>query len=160
MGRRRTSTLPRPARPLRVSLAVAVVATVLIPAMVSAHPLGNFTINHYAGLFIEPERVLLDVVIDQAEIPAFTARQSIDADSDGEVTDEELDIGRVAACEALTPELSLTLDGAALSLELTEAGIDFPSGVGGLPTMRTVCGFVAVLPSPLVDGAAASRLTF
>jgi ABC-type nickel/cobalt efflux system permease component RcnA len=141
-------------------MALAVVAAVLVPAVVSAHPLGNFTINHYAGLFIEPERVLLDVVIDQAEIPAFTARQAIDADSDGEVTDEELDVGRVAACQALVPDLSLTLDGTAAPLELVEAGIDFPPGVGGLQTMRTVCGFVADLPTPLVNGEPASRLAF
>ena len=47
-----------------------------LPAVVLAHPLGNFTINHYAGLRIEPDRVTLDVVIDQAEIPAFQARQA------------------------------------------------------------------------------------
>ena len=39
----------------------------------SAHPLGNFTINHYAGIRVEPDRILLDVVIDEAEIPAFQA---------------------------------------------------------------------------------------
>ena len=45
------------------------------PGMVAAHPLGNFTINHYAGLRVDARRILLDVVIDEAEIPAFQERQ-------------------------------------------------------------------------------------
>ena len=47
----------------------------LVPALALAHPLGNFTINHYAGIRVEPGRVILDVVIDQAEIPTFQERQ-------------------------------------------------------------------------------------
>ena len=60
------------------AVALASIAAFLLPTLVAAHPLGNFTINHYAGLWIEPDAVLLDVVIDQAEIPAFEARQVLD----------------------------------------------------------------------------------
>ena len=67
----------------------------LVPALAAAHPLGNFTINHYAGIRVEPDRILLDVVIDQAEIPTFQARLDFDTDGDGEVSDEETDAGRV-----------------------------------------------------------------
>ena len=49
-----------------------------VPAAVLAHPLGNFTINHYAGIAIAPDEIRLDVVIDMAEIPAFQERQKID----------------------------------------------------------------------------------
>ena len=69
------------------ALPLAFLAILVLPAVVLAHPLGNFTINHYAGLRIEPERVILDLVIDQAEIPAFQARQALDANEDGEVSD-------------------------------------------------------------------------
>ena len=61
-------------RRIAAGVGLALVLVVLIPAMALAHPLGNFTINHYAGLRIEPDRVLLDVVVDQAEIPTFQAR--------------------------------------------------------------------------------------
>ncbi len=75
---------------VRRAAAVAVCLTVFlgVPALAAAHPLGNFTINHYAGIRIEPDRILLDVVIDQAEIPAFQARLAFDADGDGELSDE------------------------------------------------------------------------
>lgn len=56
-----------------------------------AHPLGNFTINLYSGLRIQPDRVLVDYVVDMAEIPAFQAQQRIDANRDGRVTPVEKD---------------------------------------------------------------------
>ena len=81
-----------------------------LPAVVLAHPLGNFTINHYAEVRVEAERVLLDVVIDQAEIPTFQARFDFDQDGDASLSDEEIDAGRVTACEDLAGSLSLTAD--------------------------------------------------
>lgn len=160
MGRRRTSTLSRPARVLRVAVAAALVTVLALPGIVAAHPLGNFTINHYAGLFIERERVLLDIVIDQAEIPAFTARQAIDTDGDDIVSDDETEVARLASCEALIPDLGVALDGKALTPVLVEAGLSFLPGVGGLQTMRTVCAFVAELPTALVPGTEPVRLAF
>ena len=77
-------------------VAAATVLAALVPAVVLAHPLGNFTINHYAGLRVEPDQVLLDIVIDEAEIPAFQSRLDFDTDEDGSVSDEETDVGRVA----------------------------------------------------------------
>jgi nickel/cobalt exporter len=143
---------PRPWRPRArwsVAVAVAVAALLLVPALVAAHPLGNFTINHYAGIRIEPDRVLLDVVIDQAEIAAFQARQGFDTDGDGSVSDEEVDAGRVVACDELAPDLSLSADDIELELRTIEAGLSFPPGVGGLSTMRLVCGFEAPFAAPL-----------
>ena len=42
--------------------------------------------------------MLLDVVIDQAEIPTFQARFDFDQDGDASLSDEEIDAGRVTAC--------------------------------------------------------------
>ena len=33
-----------------------------------AHPLGNFTINHYAGLHLTRDQIAIDFVLDMAEI--------------------------------------------------------------------------------------------
>jgi hypothetical protein len=88
-----------------------VLGALLVSGLVAAHPLGNFTINHYAGLRIEPNRILLDVVIDQAEIPAFQARLELDLDGDGELSPSETETGRMAACADLAPSLQLTVAG-------------------------------------------------
>ena len=134
------------------AVALAVLAAFLLPALVAAHPLGNFTINHYAGLRIEPDRVLLDVVIDQAEIPAFQARQTLDTNEDGEVSDAELEAGRVSSCTALAADLDLSIAGAGVQPSLMAAGLELRPGVGGLSTLRQVCGFEAPLADPITPG--------
>jgi ABC-type nickel/cobalt efflux system permease component RcnA len=136
---------------LRAALAASV-AAVLMPAIALAHPLGNFTINHYAGVRVEPDRILLDVVIDQAEIPTFQARLDLDTDEDGQVSDEELEAGRAARCDDLRGSLDLRVGEVSQTLTLAEAGLAFPPGAGGLSTMRQVCGFRVDLGAPLASG--------
>ena len=136
---------------------IGLVGALLVPTIVAAHPLGNFTINHYAGIRVEPDRVLLDVVIDHAEIPTFQARLDFDTDEDGDVSDTEADAGRVTACERLIPSLALAVGGQRVAPSLTEAGLSFPPGAGGLSTMRIVCGFEVDLGTPI---AAGTTLTF
>ena len=122
-----------------------------MPAVVLAHPLGNFTINHYAEVRIEADRVLLDVVIDQAEIPTFQARFDFDVDGDASLSDEEIATGRVTACGQIGRSLVLTAGGVALAPRLTKAGLSFPLGAGGLATMREVCSFEAPLAAALTE---------
>ena len=100
------------------------------------------------------DRIALDVVIDLAEIPAFQERIRIDLDGNGGVEDDERLAAREPECNALTPKLGLRADGAALALRLTAAGLDFPAGAGGVPTMRLVCEYEAVAASPLIGGQA------
>jgi nickel/cobalt transporter (NicO) family protein len=117
-----------------------------------AHPLGNFTINHYAGIRVELHRVILDVVLDRAEIPTFQEKLRIDTDGDGSVSDEEAEAERVRACPAFAPSLSLTVAGRPIALEPVAAGLSFPPGAAGLQTMRLVCTYIAELPGPLAAG--------
>ena len=117
-----------------------------------AHPLGNFTINHSAGIRVEPSRVLVDVVIDEAEIPTFQATQGFDLDGDGTLSPAETVAARRSGCDAVGRGLSLVVGGSALVPSLSEAGLRFPPGNGGLSTMRLVCAFDAPLAAPLAAG--------
>lgn len=123
-----------------------------VPVVASAHPLGNFTINHYAGIRVAADAVTLDVVIDMAEIPTFQERQRIDTDADGTVSDAEASRERVAACGRLAPDLHLLLGGASLALQVTAAGLIFPTGAGGLSTMRLVCEYHAPFAGRMRSG--------
>jgi len=127
--------------------ACAALLMVLVPALASAHPLGNFTINHFAALRVSGGQVALDVVIDRAEIPTFQERQKLDANGDGDVSPAEQEQARQAACPELAANVALTVGGTPLALQTTAAGISFPPGAGGLPTMRLVCEYAATVPA-------------
>jgi nickel/cobalt transporter (NicO) family protein len=136
---------------VRLALAGGVLAAILLPSVAAAHPLGNFTINHYAGVRVTTDEIRLDVVIDQAEIPTFQERLRLDLDGDGEVSDSESAAAREPECRSLASSLELTVDGRTMSLGLTDADLSFPLGAG-IPTMRIECSYLATLPVPLAAG--------
>jgi len=150
MGNRRVRSLP--------VIAVALLAALAAPIVAVAHPLGNFTINHYAGITVSPASIHLDIVIDMAEIPAFQERQTMDANNDGTVDDGEAAAGATTECGALVQSLRLTRDGRALVLAPTAHAASFPPGAGGLSTLRLECGYDAALGAP-VAGATAIDFT-
>ena len=45
------------------------------PLPAAAHPMGNFSISHYAAIQVEPDGVRLHYLLDLAEIPAFQTLQ-------------------------------------------------------------------------------------
>ena len=67
---------------LLLAFAMSLAALALVVPATSAHPLGNFTINHYSGLRISATDVLIDHVTDFAEIPTFSERRAMDTDAD------------------------------------------------------------------------------
>jgi ABC-type nickel/cobalt efflux system permease component RcnA len=138
-------------RPRGLAIAGGVLAALLLPSVASAHPLGNFTINHYAGVRVTTSEIRLDVVIDQAEIPTFQERRRLDVDGDGDVSEAESAAAREPECLALADALELTVNGRMLALRSTAAALSFPLGAG-LPTMRLECEFTAALAAPLVAG--------
>jgi ABC-type nickel/cobalt efflux system permease component RcnA len=154
MGRRRVGD-DAMRRQVRAAARGLVLGALLVPvtaAVALAHPLGNFTINHYAGIRVEPARVLLDVVIDEAEIPTFQATQAFDLDGDGTLSPTETTAARQTGCLSVGRALTLAVGGSAARLILVEAGLSFPVGNAGLSTMRVVCTFEAPLTAPLAAG--------
>jgi nickel/cobalt transporter (NicO) family protein len=145
------------ARRRLLAIAGATVVGLLVPAAAAAHPLGNFTINHFAAVRVGSTAVALDVVIDRAEIPAFQEVQRLDADKDGALGPAEVAGARVAECQALATELNLAVDGQVLHPALVAAGLSLPPGAGGLATMRLVCEYEAAFAAPLSGPA---RVTF
>lgn len=111
-----------------------------------AHPLGNFTINLYSGLRIQPDRVLVDYVVDMAEIPAFQAQQRIDANRDGRVTPVEKAAYPDEECARLTRGIQLTVDDAPAGFRTVSHELRSAEGAGGLPTLRLNCVFEAEIP--------------
>jgi nickel/cobalt transporter (NicO) family protein len=134
--------------PRRVAVLVVLAAALLAAgaAPAAAHPLGNFTVNLYSGLRVQPDRLVVDHVLDMAEIPAFQTRQAIDGDHDGRVGDAEATAWRDRECQRLAAGLRASLDGRTLRLAATgPATLTFPRGTGGLSTLRLECVMAAPL---------------
>ena len=123
-----------------VSAGLIVCAVLLVPAVAaSAHPLGNFTVNRYAGLRIGPDRIQIHYVVDMAEIPTFQERRVIDSNRDGVLSGTERAGYAARTCARLAERLAVVVDNTELSLVTNASAITFPPGAAGLPTTRLEC---------------------
>ena len=128
--------------------ALALLVLVVISSVpAGAHPLGNFSINHFARLDIGATRVRVHFVVDMAEIPTFQESLSLDADGDGKTTQAELDAYATRAARESVAGLLLTVDGARVPLTLAARSISLPPGAGNLPTLRIECDYEGALPA-------------
>lgn len=137
---------------LALIFVMAALIVFISPQSATAHPLGNFTINHFARIATGTDRVRVHYVIDMAEIPTFQELQTIDTDHDGKPSSAELDAyaGRLAAQYA--SGLLLTIDGARIPLSVTAQQAATVQGAGGLPTLRLECDLAGDIPAQNANG--------
>lgn len=103
-----------------------------------AHPMGNFSINHYSKIKISQESVEILYLVDMAEIPTYQEiRQfNFSPKPDDHGVSRYLDRQE----PILRAGLSLESDGQPVELQATSRRLTFADGAGGLPTMKI--GFV------------------
>src|SRR5947207_647490 len=106
----------------------------LVPQAGSAHPMGNFSISHYAGIRIERDFVELRYLIDMAEIPTFQEIQQTGIVP--RVGDRSLAGYLEREAEGLKAGLALDVNGRSLFLDVVSTEVIFPPGAGGLATMK------------------------
>ncbi len=104
------------------------------PVDAFAHPMGNFSISHFAGLRIEGDAIDLRYILDMAEIPTFQEMQTTGIVP--EPGDPRVVAYLASKAEALKGGLVLTLNGRPLPLETVTENVIFPPGAGDLPTMK------------------------
>jgi nickel/cobalt exporter len=115
----------------------------LLPALTSAHPLGNFTINRYNGITVSPSWTHIDRVVDMAELPTVQARQQMDTNRDDDVSNAEGAAWADASCRSAIADLRLVIAGREQTLEPLGLGLTFAPGQAGLDTLRLVCTYRA-----------------
>jgi nickel/cobalt transporter (NicO) family protein len=118
----------------------------------NAHPLGNFTINHFARIEPCADHIIVRYVIDMAEIPAFQELQQMNRGAAASTGELAAYAGRLAP--QLAANLLLTVDGERLGLSVLESRATTLGGAGGLPTLRIECDLQS---SPLSPAAGAAR---
>lgn len=112
-----------------------------------AHPMGNFSVNHYSKVTLESNGIRVRYFIDLAEIPTFQEMQQASIPTTAIDPDSAAVINYVAARGVeLGRGLILNVNGKPASLRLISSGVIFPPGAGGLPTMKM--GFVYEAPYP------------
>ena len=120
----------------RALLSGLLFVALLAPASASAHPLGNFSINHLVAVSVSSDRVDLRYVLDQAEIPTF----------------QERELARAAVLERKQAEvrrgLHLIVDGEEVGLAQGAAALSSPPGQGGLPLTRLELPLRAAVRAP------------
>ncbi len=104
-----------------------------------AHPMGNFSINHYSKLNIGQNAVQIKYVIDMAEIPTFQAMRESNLQPDP--ADPAVSQYLKAQQGKLASGLSLLIDGNPVRLTSRGRRVQFAEGAGGLSTMKIELAF-------------------
>jgi nickel/cobalt exporter len=116
---------------------LGILGAAMLPGSASAHPLGNFTVNHFAAVDLAGNGVYIRYALDLAEIPTFQ---------------EGAEVRKPGFAAVIARSLDLRLDGERVPLTVVSHRTSERPGAGGLKTMR----FDAVYSAP-VKG---SQLTF
>jgi len=131
----------------RLAALVLALTLALGAAPVAAHPLGNFSISHYAGLQLGGAEVTVRYVIDMAEIPTFQEVQ--DTGLVTEARHPSVAPWAAAKAAALARGLRLEIGDRRLALDVVSHDTIFPPGAGGLPTLKLGVVYRAPLPADL-----------
>jgi nickel/cobalt exporter len=118
-----------------LSLHACLVACLLTAAAPCyAHPMGNFSINHYSKLNVGQKSVQIRYVIDMAEIPTFQEMREFNLQPDP--ASAEVAHYLTTQADKLASGLSLLIDGRPVRLASGSRRVQFAEGAGGLSTMK------------------------
>lgn len=128
------------------TLLLAMIFVGCLAGVVTAHPLGNFTINHFARIEVGAEQVRVRFVVDIAEIPAFQKLQAMKAAGDDKPSNAALNQYLERVVPQYAENLVLTINGERVQLQSVAKTISLPPGAGGLPTLRVECDLAGMMP--------------
>ena len=137
----------------------ALLMVCLCASFALGHPLGNFTISHFANLNIGRDEIKLRYVIDMAEYPSFQELQKISVDGHPPSRAALDAYGKSLATEYVR-SLVLQVDNSAVPLTVISAHLTRAQGLAGLETLRIECDFSGVLPPAPSESPGARTLSF
>ena len=125
-------------RHCRLGFLLGLFLLILGSATCFAHPMGNFSVNHYSKITIGQQSIEILYLVDMAEIPTYQEVREFDVipKPDDPSVSRYLDRQE----PLLKAGLALESDGQPVQLETLSRVLTFADGAGGLPTMKV--GFV------------------
>ena len=121
-------------------------ACLTLTQAVCAHPMGNFSINHYVGVRADGDQVLIRYRLDLAEIPTAQQMPLLDLNQDGKVSEAESAAYLARQVPSLTSGLRVRIDGSAASLVVARADLQVRPGAADLPTLLITVEYHAAVP--------------
>jgi nickel/cobalt exporter len=127
--------------------ALAMLAALTVTGRAQAHPMGNFSINHYSGITVGLHAVRVLYIVDMAEIPTFQELSDLGHAGNTNLPAPARKAYLARKARELTGNLIVRLNGQVLPLRLLASDLIFPPGAGGLPTERVYLVLQAALPA-------------
>ncbi len=142
---------------MRIKVSTPIILAILLTAVSAiAHPLGNFSVNQFAKLEIGTSQLKTRQVLELAEIPTINELRIIDANADGQYTDDELKAYVSGLSSSYLPNIAITIDGQAVPFEIVNSKAELREGSGGLSILHIGWD----LTSPLPSGMTAGKVTY
>ncbi len=117
--------------------------TAIMPRPAAGHPMGNFSVNHYASIRIWDDTLSIRYLLDFAEIPSVPLIKQIDRDGDELITAEEREVFVDSLLPYIENGIELKVDGVPLPLLNRFRNIHLIEGEGGLFTVVVGLDWVA-----------------
>lgn len=113
------------------------------PSVQPAHPLGNFSLNHYDGLRLARDGITDTAVVDSAEIPTAQDKDATDANGNGTVSAAEAAARAEDRCTALAGRTRASVGGEPVTWRAGNSTLTYGKGAAGLPIARLTCALSA-----------------
>ena len=125
----------------------------MLTLTLGAHPMGNFSVNHYARIDLNPAAgSTLTYVLDLAEIPTFELFQQWKLDEPQAAPVQAAIVQAKAQSQALKwiQDLAITQNGQAVTPHIRQVKSQLTDGAGGMPVLRIeTLADLALTPGPL-----------
>jgi nickel/cobalt transporter (NicO) family protein len=135
---------------MRKSHILLLLFAILFARLIEAHPMGNFSISHYSRLEYIKDGVLLNHILDMAEIPSYQEMEFLDTDHNSVISDDEKSRFADRISNQLLPNLKVRINGMNLTFKTKNRWLEMRPGAGDLPTFVIHCTYFAEVPTSIV----------
>lgn len=98
-----------------------------------AHPLGNFSVNHYDGLRLSHDGIEDTADVDSAEIPTAQNEEATDTDHDGTIAPAEAADRAADRCARLAGRTRVSVDGRRIAWHVNRSTLTYGKGAAACP---------------------------
>src|SRR5262245_33139153 len=108
--------------------------SLLLSVALFAHPMGNFSVNHYARIEVGPRGASVRYVLDLAEIPSFELLQKWNLE--GSSPRAELEAKAAEEARGWVKGLEFRVNGRSVEPHFEKADFTMDTGAGAMPVLR------------------------